>query len=835
MQSTNFEFLRPKWAELADLGGFAEHYLHSDPPSSVTKARQFAEHLLLWVCAARRLTSHVPEEPRLVDLIELLAAEKLLSGAVRDKFEFVRRAGNKGAHAAKVDVALATECLQNLFDIARWLHVGVGGKKENLPSFILPKPHESETAHARQLLAQKEEALRRALEELEAQRAQHEALQAQAPSTQQVAFEATADSALGFSEAETRSRLIDLILATSGWNMKDTAQVGIEVEVAGQPTSTGTGFCDYVLWDTNGLPLAVVEAKRCAVSPEAGKDQARLYADSLEKRYGQRPFIFYTNGHEIWLWDDRGGLEGKNLPPRTVFAIPSREVLQARMQRRSTYQDPRTLPVDETIVGRDYQLEAIARVCHVFVEENKRKGLIVLATGTGKTRVAIALADLLQRAGWAKRILFLCDRIELRKQAYNAFRQFMPETSVTVLGKDYNEAARVVVSTYPTMQQRFRGFDIGHFDLIIADESHRSIYNKYRDLFLWFDALQIGLTATPMNIISRNTYGMFQCQDQKPTAFFAYEDAINNHPPYLSYFELVRVRTKFRRQGMRYQDMDEAQRRQLEENGLEPESMNFDAREMDSRIFNKPTNAEILRDVMEHGLRDASGQRPGKSVIFARNHEHAMFLGRLFHELYPQYGGDFCAVIDNYNPRAGQLIDDFKEPAKAPHLAISVDMLDTGIDVPEIVNLVFARPVKSLVKFWQMIGRGTRLCPNLFGPGQHKEKFLIFDHWENFEFFGESYKEVHPAESKALLERVFLARVRLAELALKDQDLAMFTHSIGLVREMIVALPDDALAVREKARLKALALQEGVLERFKAEDMHTITRELAPPYAAGEH
>lgn len=828
MKSKNFEFLRPRWPELADLGGFAEHYVHSDPASSLTKGRQFSEQCLKWVCFALKIQFPVGEEPRLVDRINRLSREKnVLSPTLRDKFDFVRLSGNRGAHGENVDSGTALKSLRELFDIARWLHVGTGGKKEDLPSFAPPPPVEKENGAARQKLLHQEKALRKALEELATEREKNESLQQEAAKNSRQ-LEQNHDSALGFSEAEARMHLIDLILGSAGWNVADPAQVTVENEVDNQPTASGKGFCDYVLWDASGLPLAVVEAKKCAVDPEAGKDQARIYADALEQKHGQRPFIFYTNGHEIWLWDDRGGINARNLSPRKVFAIPARDVLQARMQRRKSCRDPRDLLTDDSIVNRDYQKEAVARVCHAFAEENKRKGLIVLATGTGKTRVAIALADLLQRAGWTKRILFLCDRVELRKQAYNAFKQFMPGTSVTILGRDYDGSARVVVSTYPTMQQRFRSFDIGHFDLIFADESHRSIYNKYRDIFLWFDAFQVGLTATPVNLISRNTFGMFQCQDQKPTAFFSYEDAINSTPPYLCRFELVRVRTEFRRQGMHYKDLDDEQRRQLEENGIEPESFDFGAREMDSRVFNKPTNAEILRDVMEHGQRDASGQRPGKSIIFARNHEHAIFLGRLFHELYPQYGGDFCAVIDNYNPRADQLIDDFKQPDKAPHLAISVDMLDTGIDVPEIVNLVFARPVKSLVKFWQMIGRGTRLCPNLFGPGRNKEKFLIFDHWENFEFFGESYKEAKPSESKALLERVFLSRLQLADEALRKQDAWLFSTAIALVREMILALPDDSLAVREKFQQKSLALQGGVLERFKADDISAIKRELAP-------
>ena len=385
--------------------------------------------------------------------------------------------------------------------------------------------------------------------------------------------------------------------------------------------------------------------------------------------------------------------------------------------------------------------------------------MIVQATGTGKTRVAISPCDTLVRAKWAKRILFLCDRKELRKQALNTFKEFLPGEPRTVVNsethKDRNK--RIYLATYPAMMKCMQSFDVGFFDLIIADESHRSIYNRYRDLFYYFDSLQVGLTATPVQFISRNTYKMFGCEDQDPTSYFSFEQAINHKPPYLVPFEVVTHTTGFLRKGIKYSEMSEQQRLELEDQLEDATMVEFEETDVDRQIFNKDTNRAIIRNLMENGIRDASGNRPGKSIVFARSHNHAMLLQEVFDEMYPQYGGRFCQVIDNYDPRAEQLIDDFKGIGSNPDLtiAISVDMLDTGIDIPAVVNLVFAKPVKSYVKFWQMIGRGTRLCENLFGPGKHKQAFRIFDHWNNFEFFDEHYKPVEPSKHKSLLQRVF--------------------------------------------------------------------------------
>ena len=576
-----------------------------------------------------------------------------------------------------------------------------------------------------------------------------------------------------------------------------------------------------MLWGANGKPLALIEAKKTARNAEEGRKQAELYADALEKAFGQRPMIFYTNGHEIHVLDDAQGY-----PPRRLFGFYSRDTLEYRVTfQRSARCALDPIAPNSQIVNRIYQFEAIKRVCEDFAQR-ERKALIVQATGTGKTRVAIALTDVLIRANWVKRVLFLCDRRELRKQAKNAFKDFLPEP-LTILNAstvaDRNK--RIYLATYPAMMEAYQSYDSGFFDLIIADESHRSIYNYYGDLFKYFDAFQVGLTATPVGFINRNTFKLFNRVDGDATAEYSLERAIEEG--WLVPYETYKVTTAFLRRGIKYDELTEAQRRQIEEEGLDPELVEHDPTEIDKVVFNKDTNRLILRNLMENGIRDASGQRIGKSIIFARSHEHAVILQKVFDEMYPQYGGMFCRVIDYQMERADQLIDDFKEKPY-PVIAISVDMLDTGIDVPEIVNLAFAKPVKSRVKFWQMIGRGTRLCKDLFGPGKDKKCFRIFDHWGNFDFFGQQRNDVSPSQSRSLMEQVFQTRIELAQEALNAAHIDTFNRVVRLITADIASLPDDTIAVKEKWVQKQGVLQAGVLEQWAPTTVDVLQREIAP-------
>ncbi|MFK0572845.1 DEAD/DEAH box helicase family protein, partial [Endozoicomonas sp.] len=489
------------------------------------------------------------------------------------------------------------------------------------------------------------------------------------------------------------------------------------------------------------------------------------------------------------------------------------------------------MPVDTKIAGRLYQLESIARVGERFTDKHRR-ALIVQATGTGKTRVAIALSKRLLDARWAKRVLFLCDRKELRKQARNAFNEFVSDP-IYVVGrsdKKYQDTSRIFISIYPGMMNIMDRYDVGYFDLIIADESHRSIYNVYGDLFKYFDALQVGLTATPVDMIGHTTYGLFGCEGRVPTYEYSLEAAINDE--HLTPFEVITHTTQFLREGIKKDNISDEQIAQLEEQGIDPNTLEFDAKAIDKAIFNRDTNRAIIRNLMEHGIRDQDEQLPGKTIVFARNHKHAVVLQSVFDEMYPQFAGKFCQVIDHYDPRAEQLIEDFKggdlSSNKTLTIAISVDMLDTGIDVPEVVNLVFAKPVKSKVKFWQMIGRGTRLCKDLFGPGQDKKKFRIFDHWGNFEYFEQEPPEATPTTGKPLAQKRLEAWIELAKAAQKKFEQGSLTIIAKQLQAQVEALDEKSIAVQEKWQTRARLNDQKVLEQFAPQTQQQLLDEIGP-------
>lgn len=835
MKSINFEFLREKWPELASLGGFAEQYARLDPSSALVKLRTYAESMIYRFYDENTLPKPFPAT--LHDLLNTHEFRHAVPTVVLSAFHGLRLAGNKAAHGELIHRFNVMDLLENAFHLGCWFFMINGGKREQCPEFKPPqkRDHVRETAEIliqqkRQIqeqLASQEIEMQSLLAELEAARTKARAAEKRAEELESLfnTGKAAAD-VLGFDETSTRKHLIDTELAAVGWDVgldgANTAEVTQEEPVSDQPTSTGTGYADYVLWSENGLPLALIEAKKTSKDAEEGQQQAKLYADGFEKMYGQRPIIFYTNGFDIFLWDDV-----QKYPPRRLFGFYSKDSLQYLM-----YQRKNRRPLDEftpkpQIVDRLYQVEAIKRVSEKF-SSSRRKALLVQATGTGKTRVAIALTELLLRASWIMRVLFLCDRKELRKQAKNAFNDFLNEPMTVVgAGTAKDRDKRIYLSTYPAMNRIFQTFDSGFFNLIIADESHRSIYNRYKDMFSYFDCLQVGLTATPVDFISRNTFKMFDCEERTPTAYYPLDQAVDEG--HLVPYEVFTHTTRFLREGIKYKDLTEEQKRQLEEDGEDPADFDYENYQIDKQIFNRDTNRAILRNLMENGIRDETAQYPGKSIIFARNHNHAILLAEIFNELYPQYGGKFCRIIDNYDPRAEQLIDDFKSGKDSdPKVAISVDMLDTGIDVPEIVNLVFAKPIRSLVKFEQMIGRGTRLCPGLFGPGKNKTYFRIFDHWGNFEFFEKQYKKAEPPKTKSLMEQVFEARLDLAHTALDQAEPDVFNAVVRLIREDLDRLSEDTVSVREKWREKRTVSRPETLNQFSPATEQTLRREMSP-------
>jgi len=843
----NFEHIQSKWPELHQLAAFAEDYAITDPQSSLVKLRCFAEKVVGYLYKELSL----PVLPT-SNIFDKLTADDFTSAVPRlitDKLHAIRKSGNQAAHEGKVDQQQAIWILKESYFVASYLFMAyANGTQQECPEFKAPEQtqptNQSDAEFAKknkqltQQLAENQARLKRALDELEAaELAQKQAQQQAAKLKQTIDAEKLAqvktrneqivNSSFNFNEDETRKRIIDLDLRNAGWHValddESTEDVGKEVKVTDQPTTTGVGYVDYVLWDDDGKPLAVIEAKRTRENIEKGRQQATLYANALEKQYGQRPIIFYSNGWDIKILDDTQGYNSRGL-----YGYYSKDSLQYLIKQRTLKKDLNKTPIDTAVAGRLYQMETITRVCERFSDKH-RKALIVQATGTGKTRVSIALAKRLLDAGWAKRVLFLCDRKELRKQAGNAFTEFTKEP-VHIVGKSAKNtaaSARVFIATYPGMLRIMNKYDVGYFDLIVADESHRSIYNIYGDIFKYFDALEVGLTATPVEMVSRSTCDLFGCDYKLPTANYPLEDAIEqgNLVPY----KIVSYTTQFLREGIKKDNLTDEQIAQLEEQGIDPNELDFDAKQIDEAIKNKDTNRLILRNLMEKGLRDKDGQLPGKTIIFARNIAHAELMAQLFSELYPQHGANFCRVIHSKYERAEELIDDFKSSDEnSMRIAVSVDMLDTGIDVPECVNLVFAKPIKSKVKFWQMIGRGTRLCENLYGPGQHKTHFLIFDHWANFEYFDENPEEDDVKQAKSLLQKLFEARVTLAQTALKKANMDVFEQTIKLIHDDICLLPMESISVRDNWLVVETYKDFKRLNQFIPDDVQKLLEEVAP-------
>jgi type I restriction enzyme R subunit len=564
-----------------------------------------------------------------------------------------------------------------------------------------------------------------------------------------------------YSEAETRDYFIDLLLKEAGWELDP--KKNFEIEVAGMPNNEGKGFVDYVLWGDDGKPLALVEAKRTKKDAKVGQQQAKLYADCLEKQYGQRPVIFCSNGYEHWMWDDA------LYPPRPVQGFYKKAELELTIQRRTSRKPLAGAVINADIIERYYQQRAVKRIGETFEKENQRKALVVMATGAGKTRTVIALADVMMRCNWAKRVLFLADRVALVNQAVKAFKVHLPDSSPVNLVTDKNTEGRVFVSTYPTMMGLIdeaaggqRRFGVGHFDLVVIDEAHRSVYQKYRAIFDYFDSFLVGLTATPKDEIDHNTYGLFDLESGVPTDAYALDEAVaDGHlvPP-----QAVSVPLKFQREGIKYVDLSEDEKEQWDalewnEDGTVPDAV--DAAALNQWLFNISTVDQVLAHLMTKGQKVAGGDRLGKTIVFAKNNAHAEFIAERFNANYPHYKGEFARVVTYKTTYAQSLIDAFSAKDKAPHIAISVDMLDTGIDVPEVLNLVFFKVVRSRTKFWQMVGRGTRLCPDLFAPGEHKKFFYLFDYCQNLEFFSQNPEHVDGSASEPLSTRLFKTRLAL--------------------------------------------------------------------------
>ncbi|TPE43346.1 type I restriction endonuclease subunit R [Pontibacter mangrovi] len=611
-------------------------------------------------------------------------------------------------------------------------------------------------------------------------------------------------------EAKTRKEIIDKRLKQAGWNVNDYTQVILEYDInvglpheVNEPLTPYNGhqFSDYVLLGKNGKPLAVVEAKKTSVDAAIGREQAKQYCYNIKNQHGSDlPFCFYTNGHEIFFWD----LE--NYPPRKVHGFPTKDDLQRYKNLRLSRKALANEFINTKIAGRDYQQRAIRSVLEA-IEKRKRKFLLVMATGTGKTRTCISLVESLMRAGWAEKVLFLVDRVALRDQTLDAFKEHLPNepTWPKVGEKSIARDRRIYVSTYPTMLNIIRDkentLSPHFFDLVVVDESHRSIYNTYQEILNYFNTITLGLTATPTDVIDHNTFELFECEDGVPTYAYSYEEAVNNIPPYLCNFQVMKIKTKFQDEGINKRTISLEDQKKLILEGKEIEEINYEGTELEKTVSNRGTNALIVKTFMEDCIKDPNGVLPGKTIFFCVGKKHAREIEQIFDNLYPEYKGELAKVIVSDDPRAygkGGLLDQFTHN-NMPRVAISVDMLDTGIDVREIVNLVFAKPVFSYTKFWQMIGRGTRLLePSKIKPWcTEKDAFLIMDCWDNFEYFKLNPKGKELKPQIPLPVKLFGLRLDKIEKAIELNESEISKKEITKLRKQIAELPQNSVVIMD--------------------------------------
>ncbi|MHA8104644.1 type I restriction endonuclease subunit R [Aquirufa nivalisilvae] len=639
-------------------------------------------------------------------------------------------------------------------------------------------------------------------------------------------------------EKLTRKEIIDNRLKQAGWNVADRTQVieeffiSVENNIVNEPaTSYNSEFSDYVLLGKDGNPLAVVEAKKSSVDARIGEEQAKQYAYNIQKQYSfDLPFCMYTNGNDIFFWD----LE--NYAPRKIFAFPTRTDLERMAFIRKNKKPLADELINTNIAGRPYQIQAIRAVFEAM-EERKRKFLLIMATGTGKTRTCIAMVDGLMRAGWISRVLFLVDRIALRDQAIEAFKEnapqysIWPQTGETKIVTD----RRVYVSTYPTMlnviENEKESLSPHFFDLIVIDESHRSIYNVYQNVLNYFNTIVLGLTATPTDAVDHNTFELFECEDGLPTFAYTFEDAVNNKPPYLSNFEVMKLTTKFQQEGIHLNTISEEDQRKLIAEGKDPVEINFEGTDIEKAVTNKGTNALIVREFWEECIKDPNGVLPGKTIFFCMTMKHARRIKEIFDQFYPQGAGEIAKVIVSDDPRVygkGGLLDQFKNN-DFPRVAISVDMLDTGIDIPELANLVFAKPVFSYTKFWQMIGRGTRvLNPNDRRSWCHeKDKFLIIDCWDNFEYFKLNPKGKEIKSQTALPIRLFKMRLEKLKIA-REQNSEIAESEKIEIEKLINALPKNNVVVQDNATDLETVYEPKFWENLTDDKIDFLDQTIAP-------
>ena len=790
---SQFSFLKPEFPTIYESAHKAFRTAYRDPRTACFYARRALELTVNWLYKYDT-SLRLPYQDNLSPLIYEPTFKELVGEAVFNKAKFIIRLGNLAVHNERaVPANDAINAVREFFHVAYWLahtygrthkpEAGLQFDPQAIPQeATLPKQTVAQLQKLETELSDRDEKLSILLADKNAIDDELKRLRAELIAIKQA--NTVQPDTHDYSEAQTRDLFIDLLLKESGWALDQPRDR--EFEVSGMPNDTGKGFVDYVIWGNDGKPLALVEAKRTKKDARIGQQQAKLYADCLESQFGQRPIIFYTNGYEHHIWDDT------NYPPRQVQGFYKKSELELLIQRRTTQKTLSTANINPAIASRHYQARAIRKVSEAFEQHKERKVLIIMATGAGKTRTAIALVDLLMRCNWVKRALFLADRVSLVNQAIGVFKKHLPDSAPVNLLTEKDTEGRVYASTYGTMMGLIndtkngqKRFGVGHFDLIIIDEAHRSVFQKYRHIFNYFDCHLLGLTATPKDEIDRNTYGLFDLENGVPTDAYQLEDAVKDG--YLVPTQAISVPLKFQREGIKYDELSEAEKEEWDalewdESGNIPDRIEAGA--LDQWLFNQDTADKVLEHLMTRGLKVAGGDRLGKTIIFAKNQKHAEFIEDRFNANYPHLKGEFARLITHKTTYAQSLIDDFSKKDKAPHIAISVDMLDTGIDVPEVVNLVLFKLVRSKTKFWQMVGRGTRLCPDLFGDGQNKQFFYLFDYCQNLEFFKQNVQTIDAPIPKSLGKQLFTTRLDLiAELDKKSSSLSVVEGTTNKLKD----------------------------------------------------
>ena len=833
---SNFEFLKKdnSYKIFADACIEAEQLMNVSYSATVTFVRKALELAVKWVYA-NDAELRMPPQINLASLIKGKKFKDILPYNMSGLLSYIQQLGNKAVHSGRVITREeAVLSLRNLFSFTAWIDYSYSRYYSDVKfdeSILGETDKIIKVQSEKDKLSKQLAEINKKLEELSNE---NQTLRKENEEKRKINEKEREYKIDEISEAETRKRYIDLIIENEGWTIGEDCIP--EVEISGIATPSGKGKADYVLYGDNGVPLAVIEAKKLDIDPLIGKNQAKEYADALEKKYDLRPIIFFTNGLDYYIWDDL------NYPERQVSSIYSKKDLEKLIFRRGNKKPLKNVSTDikDEITNRVYQKEAVVRVTEAL-EKGYRKMLLVMATGSGKTRTAASIVDILTRYNWVKNILFLADRTALVKQAKNSFKEYLPNLSLcNLLDNKDDVESRMIFSTYPTMMNAIdetknkdgsRIFTSGYFDLIIVDESHRSIYKKYQAIFDYFDANLLGLTATPKNDIDKNTYRIFDLENDNPT--FAYElDQAIEEGYLVHYGKPIDVGLKIVRDGLKYSELSEEEKEEFEET-FDEEKEEISSEEVNKTLFNKETVDLVIKTLMNNGLKVEGGDKLGKTIIFAVNQRHANFIVDRFNKLYPEYKGKFAQAVCHDIKFVDDVIDNFKDKVLYPQIAVSVDMLDTGIDVPEILNLVFFKKIRSKAKFWQMIGRGTRLCKDLFGPGIDKERFMIFDCYKNFEFFEVNVDGKEIKTTKSISESIFGAKVDIIKSLqhLNYQEKSLIEYRNNLIDDIITSILDinnNRFDVRMKG---AIIDKYKKLDNYKAlneKDVQELKNIIAP-------